>query len=372
MRMTGRERVVTGAAMAGTFRVGLTDDFLLPDGTLAFPGYDLGVLRTSANVELVRLRGGEELEASQLAGIDVLVSVPMTAALTKASLRLADRLAGVVRVGVGCDDVDLPACTEAGVAVVVPADAVRRPTAIAALTLLLALATRLVEKDRMTREGPEAWHRRAGLRGRNLAGQVLGLVGCGSIGSDLAGLVRPLGMRVLAFDPMLSVQDARRLEIEPASLETVLSRSDYLSIHCPLTAETRHLFDARRFQMMKPGARLINTARGGIVDQEALLGALRSGHLAGAGLDVFDPEPLPDGHPLLSEPGVILSAHALNWTEELDTDLAAQNVAAVIDLLSGRVPHKVVNGTVVTHRDFARKLDALARRTAAATEGSPA
>lgn len=358
--------------MTATCRVGLTDDFLLEDGTLAFPGYDLSALRTIPWIELVRLQGGAVLEASQLAGIDVLISVPMTAALTQASMAGGDRLAGVVRVGVGCDDVDLAACTAAGIAVVVPAEAVRRPTAVAALTLMLALATRLVEKDRMTREGPASWHRRADMRGRNLAGQVLGLVGCGSIGSDLVGLVRPLEMHVLAFDPMLSPVDAQRLGIETASLEAVLARSDYVSIHCPLTAETRHLFNESRFGMMKPGARLINTARGGIVNQVDLLAALRSGHLGGAGLDVFDPEPLPDNHPLLTEPGVILSAHALNWTEELDTDLAAQNVVAVIDLLSGRLPHKVVNGAVLTRPEFTRKLDALARRMAAITEGSPA
>ena len=358
--------------MIARCRVGLTDDFLLEDGTLAFPGYDLGMLRTMPGVDLVRLSGGDVLPAAELAGIDVLISVPMTAALTKDSLARADRLAGVVRVGVGCDDVDLAACTEAGVAVVVPAEAVRRPTAVAALTLLLALATRLVEKDRLTRAGPQEWGRRPAMRGRNLDGRVLGLVGCGNIGSDLAVLVRPLGLRVLAYDPMLSDAAAAGIGIESASLESVLARSDYVSIHCPLTAETRHLFNAGLLARMKPGASLINTARGGIVDQDALIAALRSGHLAGAALDVFDPEPLPADHPLLSEPGVILSAHALNWTEELDSDLAAQNVAAVVDLLSGRIPHKVVNTAVTSHPAFADKLNTLARRLAAITEGMPA
>jgi phosphoglycerate dehydrogenase-like enzyme len=353
-------------------RIGITDDLLLDDGTLAFPGYDLGALTAHRGIALVRLHGGEALAPADMAGIDLLISVPATAAVSRDSLGTAARLAAIVRVGVGCDDVDLDACTEGGVAVVVPARAVRRPTAVAALTLLLALATRLIEKDRLSRLGPDAWGRRAAIRGRNLAGRVLGLVGCGSIGSDLAALVRPLGMRIFACDPQLSAADAAALGIERGSLPEVLAAADYASIHCPLTAETRHLFDRDRFAMMKPGASLINTARGGIVDQAALLAALAEGRLSGAGLDVFDPEPLPPGNPLLAAEGVILGAHALNWTEELDADLAAENVAAVFDLLSGRTPQRVVNPAALSRPAFSAKLTALGRRFAAIDMGLPA
>jgi phosphoglycerate dehydrogenase-like enzyme len=179
-------------------------------------------------------------------------------------------------------------------------------------------------------------------------------------------------MRVIAFDPALSETDARSRGIERVSLDQVLASSDYISIHCPLTPGTRHLFNADRLARMKPGAALVNTARGGIVDQDALVAAVASGHLSGAALDVFDPEPLPLGHPLLSTDGIIVSAHALNWTEELDEDLAAQNVAAVLDLMAGRVPHKVVNADVLQTPEFTRKLNALARKFAAITEGTPA
>jgi len=356
--------------VTGKCQIGLTDDFLLADGSLAFPGYDLGALRHTPTANLCRIPGGSVLDGKALAGIDVLISVPMMGAVTHDSLVQADTLTGIIRVGVGCEDVDLAACTAAGIAVVVPAEAVRRPTAVAALTLMLALATRLVEKDRLTRKGPDAWHRRTSMRGRNLTGRVLGLVGCGNIGSDLATLVQPLGMRVMAFDPALSDTDAKARGIERAILDQVLAMADYVSIHCPLTPDTRHLFNADRLAWMKPGAALINTARGGIVDQDALVAALASGHLSGAALDVFDPEPLPMGHPLLSAEGVVLSAHALNWTEELDADLAAQNVAAVLDLLAGRIPHRVVNADVLRTPEFTRKLNALARKFAAITEGS--
>ena len=356
--------------MTGKCQIGLTDDFLLADGSLSFPGYDLGALRHTPAADLCRILGGSVMAAKSLAGIDVLISVPQMAAVTRDSLAMAGTLTGIIRVGVGCEDVDLAACTAAGVAVVVPAEAVRRPTAVAALTLMLALATRLVEKDRLTRQGPDGWHRRTALRGRNLTGRVLGLVGCGNIGSDLAALVQPLGMRVMACDPALSDPDAKARGIERASLDQVLATADYVSVHCPLTPDTRHLFNADRLARMKPGAALINTARGGIVDQEALVAALASGHLSGAALDVFDPEPLPLGHPLLSAEGIILSAHALNWTEELDADLAAQNVAAVLDLLAGRIPHRVVNADVLRSPEFTRKLNDLARKFAAITEGS--
>ncbi len=355
--------------MTGKCQIGLTDDFLLADGSLSFPGYDLDTLRHNPATELSRIPGNSVLGADSLVGIDVLISVPLMAAVTRDSLARADRLTGIVRVGVGCDDIDLDACTAAGVAVVVPAEAVRRPTAVAALTLLLALATRLVEKDRLTREGPDMWHRRTEMRGRNLTGRVLGLVGCGNIGSGLASLVQPLGMRVIAFDPALSVADANARGIERTSLDQVLATADYVSLHCPLTPDTRQLFNADRLSLMKRGAALINTARGGIVDQDALVAALSAGHLSGAALDVFDPEPLPLGHPLLSADGVILSAHALNWTEELDEDLAAQNVAAVFDLLAGRIPHRVMNADVLRTPEFTRKLNALARKFAAINKG---
>jgi D-3-phosphoglycerate dehydrogenase len=255
------------------------------------------------------------------------------------------------------------------VAVVVPSEAVRRPTAVAALTLILALATRLLDKDRLSRGGAAAWARRAELRGRNLDGLTLGLVGCGSIGSDLAGLVRPLGMRVLAFDPALRPEAAGGIEV--ADLDRVLAQADVVSIHCPLTEETRHLIDAARIAAMKRGAWLVNTARGGIVEQAALAAALRSGQLGGAGLDVFDPEPLAEGDPLLEAPNLVLGGHALNWTEELDADLGRANVAAVLDLLAGRVPRRVMNPEVLRRPAFLARQAEAARRYEGARAPQP-
>jgi phosphoglycerate dehydrogenase-like enzyme len=346
--------------MPDPFTIGFAEDFLLADGRLAFPDYDLGPLRGDPRLRLARVPARPVHAAADLAGIDVLVSVPTTTAVTSESLDPAGRLCGIVRVGVGCDDVDVGACTAGGVAVITPSQAVQRPTAVAALALILAVTNRLVEKDRLTRDGPAAWPGRAFLRGRNLQGLTLGLLGCGSIGSELATLVQPLGLRVIAHDPALSPD----VGIAGVDLATLLAEADVLSIHCPLTDATRHLVDSAALAAMKPDAILINTARGGIVDHLALANALIEGRIGGAGLDVFHPEPLPPGHPLLSAPNVTFSAHALNWTVELDADLARANVAAVYDLLEGRLPQRLMNPEVLENPRFiARRAEAARRIT---------
>lgn len=338
------------------YRLGILSDLLNEDGTFTFPNYSLRRLHQPEKVSIVRIRGHAVLSQSVAQDVDFLISVPTGTAVTSLSLEPNCRLLAIVRVGVGCEDIDLAACTNAGVAVVLPAEAVIRPTAVAALTLMLALATRLIEKDRLTRLGAGKWGRRSELQGWNLHGKVLGLVGCGGIGSQFAAYARALGMDVIAFDPALSAGDAKDLGITLQDLPQVLSGSDYLSIHCPLNAETKHLIDQGRLSLMKAEACLINTARGGIVDQEALYAALSAGRLRGAALDVFDPEPLPESEPLLKLDNVIFSAHALNWTHELDREIADANIEAINSLLAGRFPDKIANPAVLSNERFRRKL----------------
>ena len=357
--------------MTDRCRIGFAEDFLLADGSLSFPGYDLGRLRAEPGVEIVRIPAVARHTPSDLDGLDLLVSVPNAGAIDAASLEGRARLLGIVRVGVGCEDVDLAACTAAGVAVVLPSEAVRRPTALAALALILALATRLVEKDRLSREGLSAWERRPSLRGRNLEGRTLGLLGCGSIGSDLAQLVRPLGLRVMAFDPALSVAEAEVIGASLTDLPGLLAQSDILSIHCPLNDRTKHLVNVAAIARMKRGAWIVNTARGGIIEQGALAAALATGHLAGAGLDVFEPEPLASDDPLLLAPNLVLGGHALNWTVELDHDLAEANVTALLDLLAGRIPQRLANPEVEHLPLFQRRLAMLAARAAAGQPTTP-
>lgn len=340
-------------------RVAVTDDLMRADGTITFPDYSLDTLLRDPRIEIKQISGTPSIQPADLADVDVLISVPMTSPLTAGTFPSSAGPIAVVRVGVGYEDVDVEACTRNHIALIIPSGAVRRPTAVAALTLILSLATRLVEKHLLTLRGPEAWPLRANLRGMGLAGKVLGLVGCGSIGSDLVALCRPLGMRVLAADPALSNIQAEGLGIELVALQKLLSESDFVSIHCPLNAATRGIIDATALRAMRPSSFLINTARGGIVDQSALVRALRRREIAGAGLDVFAEEPLPAADPILSLDNVVFSAHALNWTRELDAELSQSNVRSIQTLAGGGVPEGVVNNAVVNDPTFVARLRSL-------------
>jgi phosphoglycerate dehydrogenase-like enzyme len=345
--------------------VAATRDLLDEKGTLAFPAYPIGAFTERDDFSLVRVDITRDAEIDALRSADFLLSVPHGTPLDDRVLSRADRLVAVLRLGVGYEDCDLDELTRRSIALVVPSRATQRPTAVAALTLLLALATRLLEKDRVTREGPPAWPKRAALRSLDLRGKTLGLIGCGTIGRELLALAAPLGLRMAVCDPAMDSDAVRSLGARPMSLEELLGAADFVSLHCPLTPKTRHLIDRRRLSLMGPSAYLINTARGGVVDQAALVDALARGAIAGAGLDVFESEPVPEGDPLLSLPNVVLSAHALNWTAELDRDMGEQNLAAALALLAGEKPEGLVNGAVWDTPEFKRKLSRLRERTSA-------
>jgi D-3-phosphoglycerate dehydrogenase len=345
-------------------RIGLPDDLLNVDGSMAFPDYSMGDLLLRPGIEIMRIGVAGGLRASTLKDLDILLSVPHGPAITRAALAGVNRLTAIVRVGVGYDDVDVNACSDNDVLLAIPSEATKRPTAVAALTLILALATRLMDKDRLTRAGTSEWHRRASLRGQNLEGKILGLIGCGNIGRELIEIARPLGMRFLVNDPKIRPAAWSLPDIPLVSLDHLLSQADFVSVNCPLTKDTRHLLDAERIGLMKPTAYLVNTARGGIIDQRALTVALSAGRIAGAGLDVFEDEPPQADDPLLGLNNVVLSAHALNWTIDLDRDLSASNVRAIKALLNGWTPEGVVNPDVLDRPRYRCKLERLQKRVA--------
>lgn len=347
--------------------LGITSDLVAAEGELAFPDYPIQSL-AALGLSIRRIDVTRGHIPADLADIDILVSVPHGAPIDAEAISDAAQLTAVIRVGVGYEDCDLAALTRAGIALVIPSDATQRPTAVAALTLILAAATRLLDKHKLTLEGPKGWSRRAALRGAETKGKVLGLVGCGSIGRHLIAISRPLGFTFVIHDPALTDEDALALGAQLRSLDELIAEADFVSIHCPLSSKTRHLIDARRFALMKRSAYLINTARGGIVDQRALTDALVNGRIAGAGLDVFEPEPLPADDPLLRLDNVIFSGHALNWTRELDLELGRSNHAAIVDLLRGKVPDGLVNREVLEDAHFRSRLNALARRHPAAQQ----
>jgi D-3-phosphoglycerate dehydrogenase len=251
------------------------------------------------------------------------------------------RLQVVVRYGVGYDGVDLAAATDHGVQVANVPDYGTDEVANHAVALLLALARKLTRLDRQTRSG--RWDVfRVGQITR-LAGRTVGLLGCGRIGSSVARKMAGFDVHLMACDPYISAFPPGVL---PVSLERLLAEADYLSVHCPLTAETRHLLDAARLAQLPPTAVLINTARGGIVDTAALVEALQSGALAGAGLDVLEDEPIDPRSPLLTMEQVIVTPHAAWYSEEGRSDLKRKAAEEAVRVLRGERARHCVNPEV--------------------------
>jgi glyoxylate reductase len=228
-------------------------------------------------------------------------------------------LRAIANYGVGYDNIDVAAAATRGIAVGNTPDVLTDATAELAFALLAAVARRVAEADSYVRAGRwRAWEPNL-LLGKPISGATLAIIGPGRIGTALARRAAGFGMNVATH--------GRR--DGPEHLEAVLATSDYVSLHCPLTPETRHLVDARSLAAMKPGAVLVNTARGGLVDLDALADALQSGHLGGAGLDTADPEPIDLGHPIMAAPRVVFTPHigsATRQAREAMADLAVENI----------------------------------------------
>jgi len=342
--------------MTAPFRVALSGDFKKPDGSPTFPDFDLAPLQSAPNVEMAYIGADNPLKAEQLADFDALIL--LVPRFGKESIHPNGRLSVVARFGVGYDSVDVTACTEAGIALVITPDGVRRPVAVSIMAFILALTGKMLTKDRLTRGGPDTFNQRGQHMGVGLVGRTLGVLGIGNIGAELFRLAKPLDMKFIAHDPFADKAVAKELGIELVSLEDAFRRADILSINCPLMPETHHLVNAERLALMKPTAYLINTARGPIVDQKALTKVLQERKIAGAGLDVFETEPVPADEPILKLDNVILAPHALCWTDQCFAGNGAADVKAVLELQHGRVPRGVVNRAVLESPRFKARLDA--------------
>jgi D-3-phosphoglycerate dehydrogenase len=290
------------------FRVGITHDFLKPDGSLGFGDIGLDLLAENSNIQYEFLPdNGIELPASVANQFDsLLVLAPR---VTAATLAGGQRLTLVARFGVGYDNVNVPACTQSDVLLTITPSGVRRPVAVSALALLLALAHKLPAKDRLTREG--RWSEKLQHMGVGLTGRTLGLIGLGNIGREIMRIAAPLEMRCVTFDP-----------------------------HVPA-----------------------DVARGPIIDQRALTAALQQRRLAGAALDVFEKEPIEADDPLLALDNVILSPHAICWTDELFRGNGQAACRSILEVASGRVPQDVVNRDVLMQEGLRRKLARFAAQT---------
>ena len=248
--------------------------------------------------------------------------------------------------GAGYDTVDVPACTAAGIAVVNQAGGNADSVAEHTLAMMLASSRRMIECDRRMRR--ETGFTREDVMGHEMRGKTVGLVGIGEVGSRVARLARAFGLEVIATDPYVPAEEIARRGARAVTLDELLAQADIVSLHCPRDPGTLKMIDAQAFARMKKGAIFITTARGGIHDEAALVEALRSGHLYGAGVDVWDTEPPPLDHPLLAMDNVFASFHIAGVTHEARRNVAAIAAQQIVGLAAGERPPRLVNPQVWT------------------------
>jgi D-3-phosphoglycerate dehydrogenase len=264
--------------------------------------------------------------------------------VTEKVIEAGERLRVIARAGIGVDNIDVAAATRRGIVVVNAPGGSTIAAAEHTIALILALARHLPQADASLRAGK--WQRQRFI-GTEIRHKTLGVIGLGKIGTEVARRGQALEMRVLAFDPFVSQEYAQYLGVELAGLEEVIRQADFLTVHTPLTESTRGLIGARELAMMKPTARVVNCARGGIIDEEALLVALEEGRLAGAALDVFSQEPPAADSPLLRSPRIIVTPHLGAMTQEAQVSVAVDIAQEVITVLRGQQPRYAVNAPLI-------------------------
>jgi len=354
-----REHERKGSAMADMFTVGVTKDLSLYLGQMLEPILQQHLDQVPDLLTRHLLdTAGPVASAEELVDIDGLIHGSIR--LSAESLAGEWRLTVIAQWGVGYDSIDVGACTANGIALCNTPDGVRRTVSEANLLLILALTKKLMPKVMLNRAGK--WREGASAGGYCLKDHVVGTVGMGNIGSALVRLLKILEpARILCFDPYLNSSAATEPGVEQVNLDTLLRESDVVTINCPLTEETRHMISERELDLMRPTAYIINTARGPIIDELALIRALKENRIAGAGLDVTEKEPIDRGNPLLQMDNVIVTPHSLAVTEEHYRDCSAGACRVILAAARGEVPPWVVNKAVLDHPDFKAKLARFAR-----------
>ncbi len=303
--------------------------------------YETPVLGPDVRVIVARARVEDDL-APVLPEADALILFHDIEAMTDATFARAPRLKAVVRAGVGTNNVDLLAAARRGIGVCNVPDYGTEEVADHAIAMLLALVRHLPESDASMRRGE--WDYRVASNAVRLRGKTLGIVGCGRIGTATALRAKAFGLDVVFHDPYVSPGLDKALGIRRSpTLESLLAESHFVSLHCDLRPTSRHLVDTRALEAMRPGSILINTARGPVIDQSALMEALDRGHLHAAGLDVFEHEPLDDDR-IRNHPRVMLSPHSAFYSREGFIELRTKAAEEVGRVLDGKAPVNLVNG----------------------------
>jgi phosphoglycerate dehydrogenase-like enzyme len=351
-----------------TFRIALTGDFLNARGQSAYGDVGLSLLESNPFIKYHvlmehaprrndpgywdRFYSMEVKPEHILNAHGLIVLRPWVKRST--FVNGAHDLVVIGRSGAGYDKIDVQACTDNDVALFNAPLALNHPTASAALLFMLALAKRLPSQERIARQG--RWDLQEEVMGGELQRRTLGIIGLGHSGRELVRLVSPFDMRVLAYSPHADLAQAQALGIRLTTLVEVLHEADFLSLHCRLTDETRGLLGAPQLALMKPSAYLINVARGPLVDHAALVAALSDRRIAGAGLDVFETEPVSAADPLLSLDNVIVTPHWLASTSDVWQATGRAMAEGMLQAASGNVPADVVNREVLQRPGFQAKL----------------
>jgi phosphoglycerate dehydrogenase-like enzyme len=341
--------------MKKLFRIGVSPDFY----TEAKDHLD-AVIRA-------RLSGLEGIEIASMGELANLAATPesldqfdaifaLAVRIDEASLEGVTRPAIVARWGVGYDRIDVDALTRHDIVLSITPNAVKRPVAEAIFTFILSLAKNLRQQDRVARNG--GWRGQLPKLGVNIEGATLGSVGCGNIGQEMFRMSASMGFsRRIAYDPYVQQDQVSDLGIEMVDLDTVFRESDFVTVNTLLNAHTTGLIREQHFRLMKPSAFFVNTARGPIVEHDALVKALREDWIAGAGIDVFPVEPPPKDDPLFSLDNCIVAPHAMAWTNELMFNNGSEATGNVLAVSLGELPGGIVNRSVVQQPGFLAKLE---------------
>jgi len=327
------------------FRIGLSRDVMAGSGQPNFDPAALRVLEDDPAFEWEWFGdGASDVTERDLTAYDgICLGAPR---LRAAALGPDTRTRIVARFGVGYDHCDVGALTTKGILFTINPDGVRRAVVTGVIGFILALAHRIPVLDRLVRAN--SWHERFQTVGVGLSGRTLGLIGAGNIGREIVRLAQPFELRPVAHDPFIAVAELEPLGVEIDGFDAVVAQADFLVVCCPLNETTHGLIGEHAFGLMKQTAFLINAARGPIVDEAALIRALRSRRIAGAALDVFEREPIAPDSPLLKLDNVIPTPHALSYTDESLRLMAEGAFRAVRDFFNREVPAKVINSELLT------------------------
>ena len=335
-----------------TFQVALTGDFQ-KDGKTIYPDFDLEQLKNASRIKYNFFAEHKpEIEPEQLKGFQGVIV--LTPTVTSHSLSQNQDLLVVSRFGVGYDGVDVSACTKADVVLCTTVGAPDRPVAEATVGWMIALGHRTIIKDKLVRKG--LWDQRSEYMGGELRDRTLGIVGLGGIGSVVIELLKGFGMnQPLVYDPFINEKNAEKLGVRKVELHELMKHSDFITLHCPLNEHTRNLISHTELNLMKSSSFIINTARGGIINEDALFEVLSQNRIAGAALDCFNDEPVIKPNRFCELDNVILAPHSIAWTQELFREMGMKCSQHMIDLANGIRPHGIVNPEVFDRPSFQEK-----------------